>query len=65
MPFRQAPVDWMSGPKLDLFREAMQDARTIVWNGPMGVFEIDQTARGTLSIPGFDRDLCLSNRPAD
>ena len=28
----------------------MQGAQTIVWNGPMGVFEIDATAKGTEAI---------------
>jgi phosphoglycerate kinase len=39
------------GPKsVERFLAVLQDARTIVWNGPMGVFEIDETARGTVSI---------------
>jgi len=28
----------------------LNSAKTIVWNGPMGVFEIDETARGTFAI---------------
>jgi phosphoglycerate kinase len=28
----------------------LEDARTVIWNGPMGVFEIDETARGTYAI---------------
>ena len=35
---------------MKLFTEAVQNAKTILWNGPMGVFEIDAYARGTLSI---------------
>jgi phosphoglycerate kinase len=33
-----------------LFREQLADARTVVWNGPMGVFEIEQFATGTLEV---------------
>ena len=33
-----------------LFSEVIKDARTIVWNGPMGVFEIELFARGTMSM---------------
>jgi phosphoglycerate kinase len=32
------------------FAEIVKGAKTVVWNGPMGVFEIPQTARGTLAI---------------
>jgi phosphoglycerate kinase len=32
------------------YREALKDAQTVVWNGPMGVFEIDAFAKGTLSV---------------
>ncbi|MEW6068040.1 MAG: phosphoglycerate kinase [Nitrospirota bacterium] len=33
-----------------LFSEAIQDAKTILWNGPMGIFEIDAFSRGTFTI---------------
>ena len=33
-----------------LFSEAIQDAKTILWNGPMGIFEIDAFSRGTFAI---------------
>lgn len=33
-----------------LFEDILDDARTIVWNGPMGVFEIDATAGGTYAL---------------
>ena len=32
------------------FSEAIQDAKTIIWNGPMGVFEMDAFSRGTFAI---------------
>ena len=35
---------------IDRFRSFLTEARTIVWNGPMGIFEIDATARGTVAI---------------
>jgi phosphoglycerate kinase len=35
---------------IDHFRDILAEARTVVWNGPMGVFEIEATARGTLKI---------------
>jgi phosphoglycerate kinase len=39
------------GPQtIELFRGALRGARTIVWNGPMGVFEIPQFAKGTLEV---------------
>ncbi len=39
------------GPRsVDAFRNIIKDAKTVVWNGPMGVFEIDETAKGTYAI---------------
>jgi phosphoglycerate kinase len=39
------------GPKtIDAFRSVIATARTVVWNGPMGVFEIDAFAKGTIAI---------------
>jgi phosphoglycerate kinase len=35
---------------VDTYRETISDAETIVWNGPMGVFEIEQFAKGTMEI---------------
>jgi phosphoglycerate kinase len=32
------------------FASALRDAKTVVWNGPMGVFEIDEFARGTMAV---------------
>lgn len=39
------------GPQtISIFKSALEDAQTIVWNGPMGVFEIPETATGTFEI---------------
>ena len=39
------------GPKtVELFAEAVKTAKTVVWNGPMGVFEKPEFAKGTLAI---------------
>lgn len=39
------------GPKtIELFKEKIQDAKTVVWNGPMGVFEFEEFAKGTNEI---------------
>lgn len=48
------PADMMGmdiGPKtIDLYKEAIADAKTVVWNGPCGVFEMSNFAEGTKSI---------------
>ena len=39
------------GPKsVKLFSDAIREAKTVVWNGPMGVFEFPNFAKGTLAI---------------
>lgn len=54
VPVQEIPQGWRAldiGPaSVKLFTEALQDAKTILWNGPMGVFEIDAFSRGTFSI---------------
>jgi phosphoglycerate kinase len=35
---------------IDAFRAAIAGAKTVVWNGPMGVFEIDAFAKGTMAV---------------
>ncbi|MDE0103480.1 MAG: phosphoglycerate kinase [Bryobacterales bacterium] len=48
------PDGWMGldiGPRtIESYRRILGDARMIVWNGPMGVFEIEAFAAGTLAI---------------
>ena len=48
------PADMMGldiGPKtIELFSDAVKDAGTVVWNGPMGVFEFDAFAVGTKAV---------------
>ena len=39
------------GPKtIELFEETLKGAKTVVWNGPMGVFEMEPFAKGTLAV---------------
>ncbi|MBE6938761.1 MAG: phosphoglycerate kinase [Ruminococcaceae bacterium] len=51
---REIPDDWMGldiGPKtIECFSEALKSAGTVVWNGPMGVFEMEKFAVGTKSV---------------
>ena len=52
LPSQEIPEDWMGldiGPASSrLFREVLDDAQTILWNGPMGVYEWDRFAKGSL-----------------
>ncbi len=54
VPVQEIPPNWRGldiGPaSVKLFTEALHDAKTILWNGPMGVFEIDAFSRGTLAL---------------
>ncbi len=51
---QEIPKGWVGldiGPATTrLFSEALQDAKTIIWNGPMGMFEKDAYSRGTFAI---------------
>ncbi len=48
------PDGWMGmdiGQKsIDMFCNAVKDAKTVIWNGPMGVFEFPNFANGTLAV---------------
>ena len=55
--YKEIPKEWMG---LDiglastrLFREALNDVQTILWNGPMGVFEMDKFARGSIKLANY------------
>ena len=54
VPVQEIPKGWYAldiGPaSVKLFNLAVQNAKTILWNGPMGVFEIDAYARGTFAM---------------
>jgi phosphoglycerate kinase len=54
VPVQEVPKDWMVldiGPATTvLFSEALEDAKTIIWNGPMGAFEMDAFSRGTMAM---------------
>jgi phosphoglycerate kinase len=48
------PAGWMGldiGPdSIKVFQAALADCKTVIWNGPMGVFEIDKFAAGTFAV---------------
>lgn len=48
------PDGWIGldiGPRtINRFRDVCEAAKTVIWNGPMGVFELEPTAKGTFSI---------------
>ncbi|MEI4770463.1 phosphoglycerate kinase [Psychrobacillus sp. FJAT-51614] len=50
----QIPSDWMGldiGPKTAaLYADVIKDSKLIIWNGPMGVFEMDAFAEGTKGV---------------
>ena len=53
-PVQEINANWLGldiGPAtITLFTQALGNAKTIVWNGPMGVFEIDAYSRGTSAL---------------
>jgi phosphoglycerate kinase len=53
-PVQEVPPEWIIadiGPAtVTLFSEALQNAQTIIWNGPMGAFELDPFSRGTMAM---------------
>jgi phosphoglycerate kinase len=54
VPIQEIPQEWLAldiGPaSVTLFSEALRNAKTIIWNGPMGVFEMDAFSRGTMAM---------------
>ncbi len=57
VPIDSIPEDWQGvdiGPEtISLFIEHLKSAKTVVWNGPVGVFEIDKFAEGTKKIAEY------------
>jgi len=51
---REIPDGWQgldAGPKsLENFREVIMNSKTILWNGPLGVFEMENFAHGTIAL---------------
>jgi phosphoglycerate kinase len=60
LPIQEIPEDWMgldTGPATNrLFREALNDAQTILWNGPMGVYEMDKYSKGSFMMSHYIAD---------
>lgn len=54
---RQIPDGWQgldAGPKsLENFREVIMASKTILWNGPLGVFEMESFAKGTITLGNY------------
>ncbi len=50
----EIPENWcgldIGSRTIETFGDYLRRAKTIIWNGPMGVFEIDQTAKGTMAV---------------
>lgn len=57
---QEIPDGWMGldiGPAtVRLYREVLNDVQTVLWNGPMGVYEMDKFARGSNKIAHFVAD---------
>jgi phosphoglycerate kinase len=54
---REIPDGWQgldAGPKsLENFRKVIMESKTILWNGPLGVFEMETFAKGTISLGNY------------
>jgi phosphoglycerate kinase len=54
---KQIPDGWQgldAGPKsLEIIKRIILDSKTILWNGPLGVFEMESFANGTISLGEF------------
>jgi len=53
----QIPDNWQgmdAGPQsLDIFKKAIESSKTILWNGPVGVFEMETFSKGTIAVGNF------------
>lgn len=54
VPIQEIVPEWMAldiGPATAiLYSETLQDAGTVIWNGPMGVFEMEPFSKGTMAV---------------
>lgn len=54
VPVSAIPADWQAldiGPEsIDIFAAVIRDSKTVIWNGPMGVFEMEPFAKGTFAV---------------
>jgi phosphoglycerate kinase len=54
---REIPDGWQgldAGPKsLENFKDVIMNSKTILWNGPLGVFEMESFAKGTIALGNF------------
>ncbi len=54
---REIPDGWQGldvGPKsLEVFKKVIMDSKTILWNGPLGVFEMENFAKGTVTLGNY------------
>lgn len=54
---REIPDGWQgldAGPKtLEIFKEVILKSKTILWNGPIGVFEMETFAKGTIALGNY------------
>ncbi|HEY4430975.1 MAG TPA: phosphoglycerate kinase [Paenibacillus sp.] len=54
VPFNEIPEGWEGldiGPKTrEIYADVIKNSKLVVWNGPMGVFEIDKFAEGTIAV---------------
>lgn len=61
---KSIPDGWMGldiGPdSISLFKKELADCKTVVWNGPMGVFEFEKFAAGTFSVAHALADITSS-----
>jgi phosphoglycerate kinase len=56
-PINQIPENWEgmdAGPEsLEIFKKAIESSKTILWNGPVGVFEMEAFSKGTIAVGDF------------
>ena len=57
MDVREIPDGWQgldAGPKsLENFKAVIMNSKTILWNGPLGVFEMEAFAHGTIALGNY------------